>query len=325
MDQENKSLNQKERSRELLAKYGTLLLAILMFCIFGMLAKHFFDAENIMNILKQISITAIISIGMTMVILIGGIDLSVGSVVLLSGVVTYGMLVDDKFPLALAIPAGLAAAMLVGLLNGFFIEKVKIAPVIVTLGTMMTVKGLSQILLKAYNQWIWVKNGPLSSIAQGKLGIIPVIILIVIALYVLAFVIMNYTRFGKYIYAVGGNSLAAKYVGINVVRTKITVYVLCSLFAGVSGILLGGRMGCINSSFGMGMEFDAITAVILGGTSLKGGAGRIEKSFIGAAIVGLILNYLTLGGISANYQSIVTGAVILIAALLDRATHGKKQ
>lgn len=306
-------------------RYGTIFLVILIFLIFGFTSSHFFEPENILNIFKQISIVAIISIGMTIVILIRGIDLSSGSIVLLSSVICGGLLTGQAVNAVVAILAGLTVAVLVGFINGIFIEKAKIDPVIVTLGTMMAIKGLAQIILGKYGHWIWIKDPLLVYTAQGKVVFLPVIVIIMFALYILAYFMMGRTSFGKYIYAIGGNEKAAYLCGIGVVNVKIAAYMLSGLCAGIAGILVSARMGCINSVLGDGFAFDAVTAVILGGTSLKGGSGRVEKTILGAIIVGLILNYLTIKGISPHYQKALTGFVILLAALLDRLTHGRTE
>jgi ribose transport system permease protein len=293
-----------------------VLLALVV--VFGLTAPRFLLVGNIVTIFKQVSITAIVAIGMTMVILIGGIDLSVGSVALLSGTVCIWLINHQVMATAPAIVAGLLVACLVGLLNGLLAEKVKISPIIVTLGTMIAFRGLAQAILWIDNSWLWVKDPLFLYISKNTIGPVPVAVVITLALYVIFGVILVQTRFGRHLYAIGGNQRTAHLCGIPVDRTKITAYVLCGLTAGIGGLILVARLSAISPKVGDRLEFDIITAVVLGGASLTGGSGRLEKTLLGAIMVGMILNYLTIKGIPGNYQAFVNGMLILIAAILDR-------
>jgi ribose/xylose/arabinose/galactoside ABC-type transport system permease subunit len=304
-------------------RYGTVGVVLVLFLAFGFTADRFFSQANLLNILQQVSIVAVAAIGGNMVILIGGIDLSPGSVILLFSSVTGALLQSGIFSVVPSILIGLITAGAVGLVNGIFIEKFKISPVIITLGTMIAVRGLAQILLALSGSWIWVTDPVLTFIGRGDILFIPVPVLFMAVFFIIAYLIMTHTFFGRSIYAIGGNEVAAKMCGLNTLFIKISVYITASIFSGLGGILMMARLGSISPAVGSGFEFDVITAVILGGTSLKGGVGRVEKTLLGAIIVGLTLNYLTMRGISAHYQRAVTGFIILFAALLDRFTHGK--
>jgi ribose transport system permease protein len=203
------------------------------------------------------------------------------------------------------------------------IEKVKISPVVVTLGTMTAVRGLGQMILWINNSWLWVREPFFQYIKTQTWLFFPIPAVIMVVLYVIASGMMKQTRFGRYIYAIGGNQRAAHLTGLVVNRVKILVYTISGLCAGIGGILMSARLSAISPGVGQGLEFDAITAVILGGTSLSGGVGRVEKTILGAIIVGMILNYMTIKGISAHYQRAVTGFIILAAALLDRLSQGR--
>ena len=312
-----------ERLGEWIERYGTILVVLLLFAIFSISAENFMTTQNLQNILRQIAITAILAIGMTMVILIGGIDLSVGSVVLFSAAVMNSLIFNGILPTIPAILVGLLAAVLVGLLNGWFIERVGISPVIVTLGTMIMIRGLGQMILWINNSWLWVSDPFFKYIKTTTWLMIPVPAVIMIILYVIASIIMNKTIFGRQIYAIGGNNKAANLCGISVEKVKIIVYMISGFCAGIGGIIMGARLGAISPGVGQGLEFEAITAVILGGTALSGGVGRVEKTLLGAMIVGMILNFMTIMGISAPYQRAVTGFIILGAALLDQLTRGR--
>lgn len=312
-----------EQVQDWFSRFGTVLVIVVLLVIFTLTTDHFLTAANIQNILRQIAITAIVAVGMTMVILIGGIDLSVGSVVLFSAAAMNSLIFNQILPTGPAVVAGLMAAALVGLVNGLLIEKAKVSPVVVTLGTMVAVRGLGQMILWINNSWLWVREPFFQYIKTQSWLYIPVPAVIMLVIYLIASLIMKQTRFGRYIYAIGGNQRAAELTGVLVTRIKILVYTVSGLCAGIAGILMSARLSAISPGVGQGLEFDAITAVILGGTSLSGGVGRVEKTILGAIIVGMILNYMTIKGISAHYQRAVTGFIILAAALLDRLSQGR--
>jgi len=302
-------------------RFGTVLVMVLFVIVFGLTTEYFLTVQNFQNILRQVSITSVLAIGMTMVILIGGIDLSVGSVVLFSAAAMNGLIFNEVLPTGLAIAAGVGAAVLIGLVNGVLIEQVKISPVIVTLGTMVAVRGLGQMILWINNSWLWVTEPIFNYIKTKSWLFVPVPAVIMFFLYVIAAIVMKQSMLGRHIYAIGGNERAAKLCGIPVIRTKILVYMISGLCAGIAGILMSARLSAISPGVGQGLEFEAITAVILGGTSLSGGVGRVEKTILGAIIVGLVLNYMTIKGISAHYQRAVTGFIILAAAFLDHLSR----
>jgi len=317
-------VNLAEQIETWFQRWGTFVIALAMFIIFSLTADHFFTLQNMQNILRQVSITAVVAIGMTLVILIGGIDLSVGAVVLFSAAVMNSLLFNEVMPAVPAIIVGLAAAALVGFINGFGVVKAGISPVIVTLGTMVMIRGLGQMILWINNSWLWVRHPIFTFVKTESILIIPVPAVIMIVLYIIASVAMQKTPFGRHIYAIGGNARAAELCGIPVNRTKILVYMLTAFFAGIGGFMMSARLSAISPGVGLGLEFEAITAVILGGTSLSGGVGRVEKTLLGAIIVAMILNYMTIKGISPYYQRAVTGFIILAAAILDRLSRGRR-
>jgi ribose/xylose/arabinose/galactoside ABC-type transport system permease subunit len=313
----------REWIQEKFSQLGTIFVIIVLGSIFSLSAETFSTAANIQNILRQISITSIVAIGMTLVILISGIDLSVGSVVLFSAAVMNSLIFNGILSTGPAVVVGLLAAALIGFVNGVLIEKSKISPVVVTLGTMTMVRGLGQMILWINNSWLWVREPFFQYIKTQSWLTIPVPAVIMMVLYLIAFIVMTQTRFGRYIYAIGVNQRAAALTGVAVTRVKILVYTLSGFFAGIGGILMSARLSAISPGVGQGLEFDAITAVILGGTSLSGGVGKVQKTILGAIIVGMVLNFMTIKGISAHYQRAVTGFIILGAALLDRLSRGK--
>lgn len=301
-----------------LGESSTLLVVVALFLFFGFTSERFFLTDNIFNIMKQMSIVGVTAIGMTMVVLIGGIDLSVGSVALLSSGITGTLIVNYEWNTWTAIVAGLLAACLVGVVNGFFVEKLLISPVIVTLGTLIAVRGLGQKVLWINNSWIEVKDPVFDYVAIEKIWFLPVIAALMFGLYLLAAILLKQTPFGRYIYAIGGNQRAALLSGLLVTRIKMIAYVLCGLTAGIAGLLTASRTGVVNPTLGQGLEFDAITAVVLGGASLAGGVGRVGKTLLGTAILVMVLNYLTIRGVPGEWQTAVTGFLVLAAVILDR-------
>jgi ribose transport system permease protein len=311
-------LNRKEIFGSFFGTFGILIIIIILGIIFGLAAPRFLLTQNITNILKQISVVGIMAIGMHMVIVLGGIDLSVGSSALLSAVITMYLVNHGYMPTGLAILTGLLAASAVGLINGFMVETVRISPIIVTLGTMIAVRGLAQTILWIDNSWLWVKDPVLVFMAQKSVGPIPVLVIFMILLYLLFYILLQHTNFGRYLYAIGGNQRASELCGIPVVKIKTIAYTLCGLTAGIGGLILAARLSAVSPQVGNNIQFDVMTAVILGGASLSGGSGRLEKTFLGAVLAGMILNFLTIKGIPGPYQSAVNGIIILIAVILDR-------
>lgn len=303
--------------------FGILIIILVLGVIFGLAAPRFLLPQNITNILKQISVVGIMAIGMHMVILLGGIDLSVGSSALLSAVVTMFLINHGYIPTGWAIFIGLLAACGVGLINGFMVETVRISPIIVTLGTMIAIRGLAQTILWIDNSWLWVKDPVLVFMAQRNVWIIPVLVSFMVLLYAIFYVLLQHTAFGRYLYAIGGNQRASELTGIPVIKIKTIAYTLCGLTAGIGGLILAARLSAVSPQVGNNIQFDVMMAVILGGASLSGGSGRLEKTFLGAVLAGMILNFLTIKGIPGPYQTAVNGIIILVAVILDRLSKGK--
>jgi ribose transport system permease protein len=315
------------RSRATLLKFiaenSTLLVVALLLIIFGLSSQNFLTANNIFNIWRQMTVVAIISIGMTMVILIGGIDLSVGSVVFLSSGI-MAVLLHNGTPTPLAIVAGLLAASAVGLVNGLIIEVAGISPVIATLGTLIGVRGLAQVIMSNAQVRVtdpffeWIASQRLPAIREIGLPGLPVMVIVMAILYIIAAVILRQSRFGRYVYAIGGNQTAVRLSGVPVTRYKVLTYILCSLFAGIGGLMIAASLGVIGPNVGAGREFYAVAAVVLGGTRLSGGVGRVEKTLLGAMILYMVLNYMTLRHITDIWQDTATGLLVLAAVVLDQ-------
>lgn len=307
----------KSNTKAVVQKLGPLIGLLLIVLIISILSPSFLTLNNLLNVLRQVSINALIAFGMTFVILTGGIDLSVGSTLALTGAVTAGLMASGVDPI-FAMLLGLLLGAVLGAINGIVIAKGKVAPFIATLATMTIYRGLTLV---------YTEGKPISNISDSTMfqllgkgyffGIPIPVITMVISFGVLYFILKK-TTFGRRVYAVGGNEDASRLSGINVDRVKIFVYSLTGALAALSAIILTSRLNSAQPTAGSMFELDAIAAVVLGGTSLTGGRGWIVGTLIGALIIGVLNNGLNLVGVSSFFQQVVKGAVILVAVLLDR-------
>ncbi|MFJ7733717.1 ribose ABC transporter permease [Lysinibacillus sp. NPDC097231] len=307
----------KTNSKVLLSKLGPLLGLLLIVIIVTILNPSFATASNILNVLRQVSISALIAFGMTFIILTGGIDLSVGSTLALTGAIAASMLASGLDPI-LTMFVALILGTILGAINGIIIAKGKVAPFIATLATMTIYRGLTLVFTEG--RPISGLGNSLSFQMLGKgyfLGI-PVPVVTTAFAFGILYFIMHKTTFGRRVYAVGGNEDASRLSGINVDRVKIAVYSLTGTLAALSALILTSRLNSAQPTAGTSYELDAIAAVVLGGTSLTGGRGWIFGTLVGALIIGVLNNGLNLIGVSSFFQQVVKGAVILIAVLIDR-------
>jgi len=296
-------------------KNPALVGFIVLFILLSIFTESFFNISNIVNVLRQVSITAILGFGMTLVIISGGIDLSVGSIFAFSAVVMASIVKEGK--VFLGIILGLLIGAIMGLFNGIVISKGKIQPFIVTLATM----AIGRSLTLAYTQGIPISLFPNSFrfIGRGDILGIPVPVIIMFGVFFLVLYILKKTKLGLYIYSIGGNEEATRLSGINVDRYKIIVYTISGIFAAVSAMILTARLNSAQPTFGQGYELDAIATVVLGGASLSGGSGGVLGTLFGALLLGTINNGMNLMNISPFYQDLVKGAIILLAVLLEKS------
>lgn len=304
-------------SKEMISKLGPLIGLILLIIVVSIMNPSFLTISNIFNVLRQVSISAIIAFGMTFVILTGGIDLSVGSTLALTGAVAASLLAGGTDPIV-SMGVALILGLVLGAFNGLIITKGKVAPFIATLATMTIYRGLTLV---------YTNGKPISGLGDhasfqlfGKgyfLGVPIPVITTIVSFAILAF-ILHKTTFGRRVYAVGGNEEAAKLSGINADRVKIAVYAISGFLAALSALILTSRLNSAQPTAGESYELDAIAAVVLGGTSLNGGKGWIFGTLIGALIIGVLNNGMNLIGVSSFWQQVVKGIVILLAVLLDR-------
>ncbi|MCD8083609.1 MAG: ribose ABC transporter permease [Clostridiales bacterium] len=296
-----------------------IIIALFAMCIFLVIfpttRTTFLTVKNIFNILRQNASNLFLATGMTMVIILGGIELSVGSVIALSGVVAAGCVVNFGLPEIVGFLAAVAVGALVGMFNGLFICKTNIPPFIVTLASMNIAKGIALVLTGGSP--IRCMTDMFKFPGAGYVGPVPTPVILMLIVFVIAAFIINRTQLGRHIYAVGGNAQAAQFSGINVQKVKFIVYTYTGIMAGIAGVIIASRLYSGQPTAGDGAEMDAIAAVVVGGTSMSGGSGRLGGTLIGVLIIGVLNNGLNLMGVDSNWQYIVKGFVILLAVYVD--------
>lgn len=305
-----------KQGSNIISRYGIFIAFILLCILLSVATPHFLTGQNLLIILRQVSVNGILAIGVTFVIIAGGIDLSLGSVVALTGVVAAGYAHPNTYPLIVPLLIGLFTGVGVGLINGLVITLGKVAPFIVTLGMMTMARGLALV---------WSDGRPVSNLSPafnfiggGDWLYIPVPILLFVLVVVVSYILLNNTTIGRYIYAVGGNEQAAKASGTRVNAVKLFAYIICGGLAALAGIVLASRITTGQPNAGIAYELDAIAAVVIGGTSLMGGRGTVTGTVVGVLIIGIINNGLDLLNVSSYYQQIIKGVIIIGAVLLDR-------
>lgn len=309
----------RKRYRRLLQKYGIMFAFLLECVIFAISSEYFLTVPNLLNVVNQIVIYGIIAVGLTLVIITGGIDLSVGSVVALVGVVTALILKSEALPpfllTVVAILVGLSIGTLSGAISGLMITRFNIAPFIITLAMMTICRGVAML----FSNGLSIGNLPpaFSFLGRGHVGIIPVPVIIMLIIFVFGHLLLTQTQFGRYIYAIGGNEEATRLSGVQTKRTKFLVYLLAGLLTSLSGVVLSARLGAGVPNSGLMYELYVIASVVVGGTSLMGGSGRISGTFFGVMIIGVLYNGLNLMNISSYWQQVILGLVIVAAVLLD--------
>jgi ribose transport system permease protein len=305
-------------SKEWFIEQKSLIALILLITVVSFMNEYFFTVDNILNILRQTSVIAILAAGMTLVILTAGIDLSVGSILALCGAFAATM-IGMEVPVLIALPISLFAGAALGSMTGVIIAKGKVQAFIATLVTMTLLRGVTMV----YTDGRPISTGftdvadSFAWFGTGYMFGIPVPVWLMISVFAGIWYLLNHTRFGRYIYALGGNESATQLSGINVDRIKIGVYAICGALSALAGIIITSRLSSAQPTAGMGYELDAIAAVVLGGTSLAGGKGRIMGTLVGALIIGVLNNALNLLDVSSYYQMIVKAVVILLAVLVD--------
>ena len=318
------------------AKYSALIFLIVLIAVFTLLEPRFLHPLNQLNVLRQVSISGLIAIGMTFVILTAGIDLSVGSLVALTGLVgayvakggladrfAVGASVDAGNPALFAMAAAIAVGVAAGGLQGLVITRLKVPPFVVTLGGLTAFRGAALL---------FSEGGPISGFdksytwwGQGRIGIIPIPVIIFAAAAIIAHVVLKYTRFGMHIYATGSNPAAADLNGVNTRRVILSVYVIVGFFCGLASFLLSARLSSAEAVAGLGLELDVIAAVVIGGTSLFGGVGSIFGTVCGALLIGVLRNGLVLLNVSSFVQQILIGIILVSAVAFDQYAASRRR
>lgn len=312
---------QKKDMGKILRQFGLVFVALIIIIFMSITSDVFLTSQNIINILRQISINGILAVGMTFVILTGGIDLSVGSVVAITGVIA-GSLLQDGHNWFIASIAALVISVICGIINGWLIAYIGFQPFIATLSTMTIGRGFAQVYSdgKPYT----ISDPAFKTIGQGSFLGIPVPIILLVVFCVIGLVILTMTTFGRYVFAIGGNMSAAKLSGVRTQRIQTMVYVFSSICAWMVGLILAARISSGQPTAGESYEMDAIAATAIGGTSMNGGIGSLTGTIIGFIILGLLQNSMNLMNINSFWQQIVKGLLIIVAVFLDMRTKGKK-
>jgi ribose/xylose/arabinose/galactoside ABC-type transport system permease subunit len=318
----NKSLRTRIEISSL-REIGIIVAFIVILVVLMILSPNAFaKPANLVNILKQASINGILAMGMMFVIVSGGIDLSVGSIVALTGVVAASFAHPGEYPLIVPILLSAVIGALVGCFNGVSIAYGNIPPFIVTLGTMTIIRGVA--LIAARGQPVFDVTKSFEAIAGGfVLNVVPHLVVYFLVVAVICAFVITRTVFGRRVYAIGGNETAAKVSGINTNRVKVAVYTLAGFLAGMAGLLLASRLVSGNPTSGQAYELDAIAAVIIGGVSMSGGAGKWYGTVIGALLIAVIGNGLDILNVSSHFQLIIKGSIIIVAVLLDMKSKAK--
>ena len=303
-------------------RYGIGFVMLLMIAVLAIASPAFRTTDNVLSVLLQVSINGILSLGMVFVMIAGGIDISIGSMLALTSSVA-GMMLIKTGSITLTILVSVAATALAGLMNGLLVARFKMFPFVVTLATQLVFRGAGYFVTGGYARSIEVPQFKI--IGTGRLfGVIPYPIIIFLGVAALAYLLLHWTKLGRYCFAVGGNINAATASGVNVPKTLIMTYVISGICCGIAGIIMTSRINASQPNSGIGYETDAIAACVIGGASFAGGIGTIPGTIIGIIIIGLIYNGMNLLGISSYWQTIMKGLLIVGAVMLDMLLHRKK-
>ena len=327
---ENTLLNASKFNRGVITYLKTNMGILIAFAVLYLFlainpatSAAFLTRQNMFNVLRQISTNLYLACGMTMVIILGGIDLSVGSIIALSGCVAAACVSRHGMPIPCALLVGILIGVFFGMVNGTIIAKTTIPPFIVTLATMNVARGFAYVYTSGSPVRVVTKEWQF--VGAGYIGPIPTPVIILANVLIVTGLLMNNTRLGRHIYAVGGNVQAARFSGISVEKVKFWIYTFSGLMAGLAGVVLASRMYSGQPTAGEGAEMDAIAAVVVGGTSMSGGAGKIGGTIIGALIIGFLNNGLNLLNVNSFWQYVVKGVVILLAVFVDFVRNRNKK
>lgn len=303
-------------------RYGIVFVMLGMFVILMFASPNFLKTNNLINILVSVSINGVLALGMVFVITAGGIDLSIGAMLALAST-TIGVVLNLTGSNLLACIAAIAICGVLGLVNGILVAKFNMFPFVVTLASQLVIRGLGFVISGGYS--FALANPTFSQIGLGKLfPFMPYPVIILLVVFIISYVLLHWTKFGRYVYAVGGNINAATASGVNIFWTRTMTFVISGIFAGIAGILMTAKINAAQPNIGVGYETDAIAACVIGGTSFAGGVSTIPGTLVGIVIIGLIYNGMNLIGVESYYQTIVKGLLIIGAVMLDMTINKKR-
>ena len=320
--QKLKSYSKEDRIRSLLGQYGIGLVLVIMMIVIAIMEPRFLTLGNIINVATQISINGLLCYGLCLCITTGGIDLTVGAQLALTSCIIGQTMTNMGWPAFLAILAGVGVATLFGFIDGVLIAKFNMFPFVVTLSMQLVIRGLSQVITGG--RAVMLTNAWFTGIYSNKLFGIPMPIIIFIVVTIIMYLMLHWTKFGRYIFAVGGNVNAAIASGVSRFWVIVGVYTISGVLAGLASMIYTSKTGSAQSNIGVGYETDAIAAAVLGGTSFAGGIATIPGCVLGIFIIGLIYNGMNMIGVSSYYQSIVKGLIIIGAVMLDMVMNRNK-
>jgi ribose transport system permease protein len=302
--------------REFFQGWGLFVVFVLICILFSILTPIFLRASNLINVVRQVSIIGTAAVGMAVLMITGGIDLSAGSHLAFIGLVIAILLKKLNLPILPAMVLALSVSAVIGVINAFLVTRVKMPPLIATLGMMSVLRGTGYVISGGYP--IYDFPDGFMAIGKGYIGPFPIPALIMLSLFVLGYILLNNTYLGRYFYALGGNEEATRLCGVNVVSNRYIAYIISAVLTGLAGLILLARINSAQPSAGIGFEMDVITAVVLGGVSISGGEGKLSNVFLGVLIIGVISNGLTLLNVHDYYQTIIKGATLLLAVAIDK-------
>ena len=308
-------ISTQDRIRSLMGQYGIGVVLIIMMVVIAIMEPRFLTVSNLMNVTMQITINGLLCYGLCLAITTGGIDLTVGAQLALTSCIIGHLMTNMGLPMVIAVLAGVGVATAFGFINGFLIAKFNMFPFVVTLSMQLVIRGLSQVVTNG--RAVMITNKAFAGIYSNKLGPIPFPIILFVIVTILMYLLLHWTKFGRYIFAVGGNVNAAIASGVSRFWVLVGVYTLSGLLAGIASVIYTSKTGSAQSNIGVGYETDAIAAAVLGGTSFAGGIATIPGDVLGIFIIGLIYNGMNMIGVSSYYQSIVKGLIIIGAVMLD--------
>lgn len=304
-------------------KYGIYLILLLVVAFFAVFAGNFLSVENLLNVLRQVSMFGIVVVGVTFVMIGGGADLSVGGQMAVCGMIAGILMAKKGMPIVPTVLVCMAITTLFGMLNGIISVKLNIFSMIVTLGTMLILQGLAFVITGGYP--IFGLPKAFTFLGQGYLGMIPVPVIIFIVVTTMAWFVLSKTYFGRYVYAMGGNPEAARLAGVNVERMRIALFAICSFVTSIASMIMLSRTNSAQPSAGSNYPFDCMTAAVLGGISFAGGEGTVGGAVVGVLIIGVLNNGLLLMGVDSNWQGVIKGMVLVAAVGIDSVQRKAKK